>query len=106
MPGRRFSPFSSPYRITGRAEQSLLALKCCTSSHSPADALARFVKATDLNPRLAEGWAGQGWTHYDQQRYQDEFPHEVVLTKFYYMSETPVTQEVFSAKPALLLLVR
>ncbi len=32
-----------------------------------------------------------------QQRYQDEFPHEVVLTKPYYMSETPVTQEVFEA---------
>jgi formylglycine-generating enzyme required for sulfatase activity len=32
-----------------------------------------------------------------QQRYQDEFPHEVVLTKQYYMSETPVTQEVFQA---------
>jgi formylglycine-generating enzyme required for sulfatase activity len=32
-----------------------------------------------------------------QQRYQDEFPHEVVLTKSYYMSETPVTQEVFEA---------
>jgi len=32
-----------------------------------------------------------------QQRYQDEFPHEVVLTKAYYMSETPVTQEAFEA---------
>ena len=32
-----------------------------------------------------------------QQRYQDEFPHEVVLTKTFYMSETPVTQEMFEA---------
>lgn len=32
-----------------------------------------------------------------QQRYQDEFPHEVVLTKPFYMSETPVTQEMFEA---------
>ncbi len=32
-----------------------------------------------------------------QQRYQDEFPHEVVLTKPFYMSETPVTQEMFQA---------
>ena len=32
-----------------------------------------------------------------QQRYQDEFPHEVVLTEPFYMSETPVTQEMFEA---------
>lgn len=32
-----------------------------------------------------------------QQRYQDEFPHEVVLTKDYYMAETPVTQEMYEA---------
>jgi len=32
-----------------------------------------------------------------QQRYQDEFPHEVVLTKPFFMSETPVTQEMFEA---------
>jgi formylglycine-generating enzyme required for sulfatase activity len=32
-----------------------------------------------------------------QQRYQDEFPHEVVLTKPYYMAEIPVTQEMFEA---------
>ncbi|MHC5034429.1 MAG: formylglycine-generating enzyme family protein [Planctomycetota bacterium] len=32
-----------------------------------------------------------------QQRYQDEFPHEVVLTKPFHMSETPVTQEMFKA---------
>jgi formylglycine-generating enzyme required for sulfatase activity len=32
-----------------------------------------------------------------QQRYQDEFPHEVVLTKPFYMAEIPVTQEMFQA---------
>ncbi|MHC4714943.1 MAG: formylglycine-generating enzyme family protein, partial [Planctomycetota bacterium] len=32
-----------------------------------------------------------------QQRYQDEYPHEVVLTEPFYMSETPVTQEMFEA---------
>jgi len=32
-----------------------------------------------------------------QIRYQDEFPHEVTLTKSYYMSEIPVTQEMFEA---------
>jgi formylglycine-generating enzyme required for sulfatase activity len=32
-----------------------------------------------------------------QQRYQDEFPHEVVLTKPFYMAEIPVTQEMFEA---------
>jgi len=32
-----------------------------------------------------------------QQRYQDEFPHEVVLTKSFWMSEIPVTQEMFQA---------
>jgi formylglycine-generating enzyme required for sulfatase activity len=32
-----------------------------------------------------------------QQRYQDEFPHEVVLTKPFFMSETPITEEMFEA---------
>ena len=32
-----------------------------------------------------------------QIRYQDEFPHEVVLTKPFYMSEIPITQEMFKA---------
>jgi hypothetical protein len=32
-----------------------------------------------------------------QRRYQDEFPHEVVLTKSFAMSEIPITQEVFQA---------
>ncbi len=32
-----------------------------------------------------------------QRRYQDEFPHEVVLTRPFYMSEIPITQEIFEA---------
>jgi formylglycine-generating enzyme required for sulfatase activity len=32
-----------------------------------------------------------------QRRYQDEYPHDVVLTKPFYMSEIPVTQEMFQA---------
>jgi formylglycine-generating enzyme required for sulfatase activity len=38
----------------------------------------------------------QGSAFY-QRRYQDEYPHEVVLTKPFYMSEIPVTQEMFEA---------
>ena len=32
---------------------------------------------------------------YQWLRYQDEFPHEVVLTKPFYMSEIPITEEIF-----------
>ena len=32
-----------------------------------------------------------------QRRYQDEYPHEVVLTRPFAMSEIPVTQEMFEA---------
>jgi len=32
-----------------------------------------------------------------QRRYQDEYPHEVVLTRPFAMSEVPVTQEIFEA---------
>ena len=32
-----------------------------------------------------------------QRRYQDEYPHEVVLTRPFYMSEIPVTQEIYEA---------
>jgi formylglycine-generating enzyme required for sulfatase activity len=43
--------------------------------------------------------AGKFWmgSPFYQIRYQDEFPHEVVLTKSYYMAEIPVTQEMFEA---------
>jgi formylglycine-generating enzyme required for sulfatase activity len=32
-----------------------------------------------------------------QRRYQDEYPHEVVLTRPFYMSEIPITQEMYEA---------
>jgi formylglycine-generating enzyme required for sulfatase activity len=32
-----------------------------------------------------------------QRRYQDEYPHEVVLTRPFFMSEVPITQEMFEA---------
>jgi formylglycine-generating enzyme required for sulfatase activity len=32
-----------------------------------------------------------------QRRYQDEFPHEVVLTRPFFMSEIPITQAMFEA---------
>jgi formylglycine-generating enzyme required for sulfatase activity len=32
-----------------------------------------------------------------QRRYQDEYPHEVVLTRPFFMSEIPITQEIFEA---------
>jgi formylglycine-generating enzyme required for sulfatase activity len=32
-----------------------------------------------------------------QRRYQDEYPHEVVLTSPFYMSEIPITQEIYEA---------
>ena len=45
---------------------------------------------------LPEGRFLQGSPFY-QRRYQDEYPHEVVLTKPFYLSEIPVTQEIFEA---------
>src|SRR4051794_17386820 len=38
-----------------------------------------------------------GSPFYQWPRCHDEFPHEVVLTRDYWLSETPVTQEVFEA---------
>jgi formylglycine-generating enzyme required for sulfatase activity len=32
-----------------------------------------------------------------QPRYQDEYPHEVVLTRPFYISEIPITQEIYEA---------
>jgi formylglycine-generating enzyme required for sulfatase activity len=32
-----------------------------------------------------------------QRRYQDEYPHEIVLTRPFYMSEIPITQEIYEA---------
>jgi hypothetical protein len=45
---------------------------------------------------LPPGRFVQGSPFY-QRRYQDEYPHEVTLTKAFYMSEIPVTQEMFNA---------
>jgi formylglycine-generating enzyme required for sulfatase activity len=46
--------------------------------------------------RLPAGRYLQGSPFY-QRRYQDEYPHEVVLTRPFAMSEIPVTQEMFEA---------
>jgi Sulfatase-modifying factor enzyme 1 len=47
------------------------------------------------NP-LPAGRFLQGSPFY-QRRYQDEYPHEVVLTRPFFMSEIPITQEMFEA---------
>jgi len=39
----------------------------------------------------------RGSPFYELLRYQDEYPHEVVLTKPFYMSEIPITQAMFEA---------
>jgi formylglycine-generating enzyme required for sulfatase activity len=46
--------------------------------------------------RLPAGRFLQGSPFY-QRRYQDEYPHEVVLTRPFAMAEIPVTQEMFEA---------
>jgi formylglycine-generating enzyme required for sulfatase activity len=46
--------------------------------------------------RLPAGRFLQGSPFY-QRRYQDEFPHEVILTRPFFISEIPVTQEIFEA---------
>jgi hypothetical protein len=46
--------------------------------------------------RLPAGRFLQGSPFY-QRRYQDEYPHEVVLTRPFAMAEVPVTQEMFEA---------
>jgi formylglycine-generating enzyme required for sulfatase activity len=38
-----------------------------------------------------------GTPFYQKPRYQDECPHKVTLTKLYYMSEIPITQEMWEA---------
>jgi len=38
-----------------------------------------------------------GSPFYQQKRWQDEYPKEVVLTKSFYMAEHPITQEIFEA---------
>jgi hypothetical protein len=39
----------------------------------------------------------QGSPFYQSYRWQDEYPHEVVLTRPFYMAEHPITQEMFEA---------
>ena len=47
--------------------------------------------------KLPPGRYLRGSPFYEHPRWQDETPHEVVLTKSFYMSEIPVTQEMFEA---------
>ena len=47
--------------------------------------------------KLPSGRFLRGSPLYEQPRWQDEFPHEVVLTKSFYLSEIPVTQAMFEA---------
>jgi hypothetical protein len=46
---------------------------------------------------LPAGSFVQGSPFYQSYRWQDEYPHEVVMTKPFYMSEHPITQEMFEA---------
>ena len=57
---------------------------------------SRSAKLTLKCILLPAGSFLQGSPFY-QRRYQDEYPHEVVLTRPSYMSEIPVTQEMFEA---------
>ena len=47
--------------------------------------------------KLPPGRYLRGSPFYEHPRWQDETPHEVVLTKSFYMSEIPITQEMFEA---------
>ncbi len=47
--------------------------------------------------RLPAGRYLQGSPFYEYPQWQDEYPHEVVLSRTFYMSETPVTEEMFAA---------
>lgn len=47
--------------------------------------------------RLPPGRYLRGSPLYEHPRWQDEFPHEVVLTKPFYISEIPITQEMLEA---------
>jgi hypothetical protein len=67
---------------------------------SPAGKEPLVLKVTDtLSLKcilLPAGRFLQGSPFY-QWRYQDEYPHDVTLTKPFYMAEIPVTQEMFQA---------
>lgn len=47
--------------------------------------------------KLPPGRYLRGSPFYEHPRWQDEYPHEVVLTKPFYMSEIPITQAMFEA---------
>jgi len=47
--------------------------------------------------KLPAGKYLRGSPLYEQPRWQDEFPHEVTLTKSFYLAEIPVTQAMFEA---------
>ena len=47
--------------------------------------------------KLPPGRYLRGSPLYEHPRWQDEFPHEVVLTKSFYIAEMPVTQQMFEA---------
>jgi len=47
--------------------------------------------------KLPPGRYFRGSPLYEQPRWQDEFPHEVILTKSFYLSEIPITQAMFEA---------
>lgn len=67
----------------------------------PASEESLTLKVTDTVKlkciKLPAGRYLRGSPFYEYPRWQDEFPHEVVLSKAFYMSEIPVTQEMFEA---------
>lgn len=62
----------------------------------PIDLAAADKLSVRCVPIPAGSFLG-GSPFYQWPRCHDEYPHEVVLTRDYYLSETPVTQEVFEA---------
>ncbi|MFI5454326.1 MAG: SUMF1/EgtB/PvdO family nonheme iron enzyme [Isosphaerales bacterium] len=64
-----------------------------------AEQLRKIMESEKLTLKCIPLPAGrflQGSPFY-QRRYQDEYPHEVVLTRPFSMPEIPVTQEIFKA---------
>jgi len=60
-----------------------------------------ILKVTDTMTlkciKIPPGRYMRGSPFYEHPRWQDEYPHEVVLTKPFYMAETPITQAMFEA---------
>jgi formylglycine-generating enzyme required for sulfatase activity len=67
----------------------------------PPDPKPLVLKVTDKLElkcvKLPPGRFLRGSPLYEQPRWQDEFPHEVTLTKAFYLSEIPITQAMFEA---------